>query len=108
MYPFGWVSITSGGTLSTTARDLFVSHSSDDADAARALRVVLEDAGYTCWMAPDDIVGTDTWTEQILAAIADSKAMLVLVSSASNKSPHVSREVNLAIGKGRPVLTIRI
>ncbi|MEO8273751.1 MAG: TIR domain-containing protein [Chloroflexota bacterium] len=91
-----------------TARDLFVSHSSDDAEPARALRTVLEDAGYTCWMAPDDIVGTDTWTEQILAAIAESKAMIVLVSTASNKSPHVSREVNLALGKGRPVLPIRI
>ncbi len=102
--------IHSAGLRSTpmTARDLFVSHSSDDAEAARALRTVLEDAGYTCWMAPDDIVGTETWTEQILGAIADSKAMLVLVSTASNKSPHVSREVNLALGKGRPVLPIRI
>ena len=90
------------------ARDLFVSHSSDDAEAARALRAVLEDAGYTCWMAPDDIVGTETWTEQILDAIADSKAMIVLVSTASNRSPHVSREVNLALGKDRPVLPIRI
>jgi len=91
-----------------TARDLFISHSSDDAEVARALRAVLESAGYTSWMAPDDIVGTDTWTEQILAAIADSKAMLVLVSTASNGSPHVSREVNLALGKRRAVLPIRI
>lgn len=59
-------------------------------------------------MAPDDIVGTGTWTEQILAAIADSKAMIVLISTASNQSPHVSREVNLALGKGRAVLPIRI
>lgn len=59
-------------------------------------------------MAPDDIVGTGTWTEQILAAIEDSKAMIVLISKASNQSPHVSREVNLALGKGRAVLPIRI
>ncbi|MEO5705097.1 MAG: toll/interleukin-1 receptor domain-containing protein [Candidatus Limnocylindrales bacterium] len=91
-----------------TTRDLFISHSSGDAEVARALRTVLEEAGYTCWMAPDDIVGTGAWTEQILGAIADSKAMLILVSAASNKSQHVSREVNLALGKGRPVLPIRI
>jgi TIR domain len=90
------------------ARDLFISHSSGDAEVARALRAILDEAGYTSWMAPDDIVGTGTWTEQILAAIADSKAMLILVSAASNKSQHVSREVNLALGKGRPVLPIRI
>jgi hypothetical protein len=59
-------------------------------------------------MAPDDIVGTQTWTEQILGAITDSRAMIVLISAASNASPHVSREVNLALGKGRAVLPIRI
>jgi tRNA A-37 threonylcarbamoyl transferase component Bud32 len=91
-----------------TSRDVFISHSSDDAEVARALRTVLEGAGYSCWMAPDDIVGTETWTEQILGAIEDSKAMLVLISSASNQSPHVSREVNLALGKKRAVLPIRI
>jgi hypothetical protein len=90
------------------ARDIFISHSSGDAEIARALRAVLEAAGYSCWMAPDDIVGTDTWTEQILGAIADSKAMIVLVSAASNRSQHVSREVNLALGKERAVLPIRI
>jgi TIR domain len=93
---------------STTSRDVFISHSSGDADAARALRTIIEGAGYSCWMAPDDIVGTGTWTEQILGAIADSKAMIVLISTASNRSPHVSREVNLALGKGRAVLPIRI
>jgi len=105
-HPIGWARITPGGPGLT--RDVFISHSSDDADSARALRTIIEGAGYSCWMAPDDIVGTGTWTEQILGAIADSKAMIVLISTASNRSPHVSREVNLALGKGRAVLPIRI
>jgi len=91
-----------------SSRDLFISHSSEDADVARALRADLEAAGYSCWMAPDDVVGTETWTEQILSAIATSKAMVVLISSSANGSPHVSREVNLALGRKRPVLPIRI
>jgi len=91
-----------------TPRDVFISHSSDDAESARDLRAVLEGAGYTCWMAPDDIVGTETWTEQILGAIHTSRAMIVLVSTAANASPHVSREVNLALGRKRAVLPIRI
>ncbi len=91
-----------------TSRDVFISHSSGDAEVARALRAMLEETGYSCWMAPDDVIGTETWTEQILGAIADSKAMIVLVSSASNRSAHVSREVNLALGRSRAVLPIRI
>jgi serine/threonine protein kinase len=88
--------------------DLFLSHSSGDAEVARELRVLLEEAGYSCWMAPDDVTGTDSWAEQILAAIDHSRAMLVLISSSANRSPHVSREVNLALGRRRAVLPIRI
>ena len=89
-------------------RDLFISHSSADADVARELRAVLEGAGYSCWMAPDDVIGTDTWTEQILAGIVATKAMVVLVSARANRSDHVSREVALALGRQHPVLPVRI
>jgi serine/threonine protein kinase len=91
-----------------TNRDIFLSHSSGDADAARELRAELEAVGYSCWMAPDDVDGTDPWAEQILRAVQDCRAMLVLISSHANQSPHVSREVNLALGRKRAVLPIRI
>lgn len=98
-----------GGTpAAPSGRDIFLSHASVDVAAARELRGALELVGYTCWMAPDDIVGTDAWSEQILAAINGARAMLVLVSDAANRSAHVSREVNLAISAGRPVLPVRI
>jgi hypothetical protein len=91
-----------------TTGHLFLSHSSADADAARELRAELERAGYSCWMAPDDVDGTDSWAEQILAAIEACEAMLILISTSANRSPHVSREVNLALGRKRPVFPIRI
>lgn len=90
------------------ARDLFISHSSADAAAARELRSTLEAAGYSCFLAADDIVGTGAWTEQILEAIASTRAMVLLISRSANRSPHVAREVNLALQRSRPVLPIRI
>ena len=89
-------------------RDLFISHSSGDEEAARELRADLEAAGYSCWMAPDDMDGSDPWAEQILSAIENSRAMVVLISDNANRSNHVSREVNLALGRKRAVLPIRI
>jgi hypothetical protein len=88
--------------------DLFLSHSSDDAEVARELRGILEAAGYTCWMAPDDVVGPDPWARQILNAIRASRATLVLISANSNGSPHVAREVSLASGGTKAILPIRI
>src|SRR5688572_19904151 len=86
------------------ARDLYLSHSPADVEVARELRTVLEAAGYSCWMAPDDIVGTDTSIEQILGAINASRAILVLVSTNSNRSTDVASEVSLATGGNRAVI----
>ena len=94
--------------MATSPMDLFISHSSADVEVARELRGVLESAGYTCWLAPDDVIGTGTWTEQILAAINACRAAIVLVSSTANQSIHVSREVNLALAREKVVLPIRI
>ncbi len=89
-------------------RDLFISHASQDAAVAQDLRAELEGAGYTCWMAPDDIVGSRPWAEQILSAIESSRVMVVLISRHANDSVHVSREVNLALERARAVLPVRI
>ena len=90
------------------ARDLFLSHSPADVEVARELRTMLEAAGYSCWMAPDDIVGTETLTAQILGAINASRAMLVLVSANSNRSTDVASEVSLATGGNGAVIPFRI
>jgi len=91
-----------------TQRDLFISHASEDSAAAQELRAELESAGYTCWLAPDDVVASRPWAEQILSAIESTRVMVVLISQHANNSVHVSREVNLALGRARVVLPIRI
>jgi predicted esterase len=58
-------------------RDIFISHSSEDKKFARKLRTYLESAGYSCWMAPDDVKGPETFTEQIMEAIDECKVIIV-------------------------------
>ena len=88
--------------------DLFISHSHQDVLAARDLRALLEAAGYTCWMAPDDVTGAVPWAEQILDAIDASKVMIVLLSKAANDSNHVSKEVGLALERDKALLPVRV
>ena len=88
--------------------DLFISHSHQDVDSARDLRLQLQSAGYTCWVAPDDVTGPVPWAEQILNAIDDCKVMVVLISTAANNSSHVSKEVGLAVERGKALLPIRV
>jgi hypothetical protein len=97
-----------GGSPRMAPRDLFISYSSADTAAAREMRRHLEAAGYSCWMAPDDVRGMDPWAEQILEAIEGCRVMIVLLSASANASRHVSREVNLALGKGKAILPVRI
>jgi predicted ATPase len=90
------------------SREIFISHSSSDRAIARELRRHLEADGPSCWLAPDDVRGAVAWARQILSAVDECRAMIVLVSERANASEHVSREVTLALGRGKPVLPIRI
>ncbi len=87
---------------------VFLSHDSGDVAVAREIRLHLEGLGYCCWMAPDSVSGGRSWPEQIVGAIESCDAMLVLVSPHSNASIHVSKEVELAVGKGKKLLPIRL
>jgi hypothetical protein len=94
--------------MTTAGRDIFISYSSGDEAVARELRGYLDAAGYSCWMAPDDVAGPDPWAKQIIRAIETSRSMVVLISAKSNASEHVGREVELATSRHRPVLPVRI
>src|SRR5436190_4941810 len=88
--------------------DLFISHSSADADTAQALVTDFENRNITCWMAPRDIPMGSSYHEEIVQAIENSRAVLLLFSNAANKSEHVLREVELAAQGKKPIYPLRI
>jgi len=88
--------------------DLFISHSSEDAETAQALVADFENRNITCWVAPRDIPMGSSYHEEIVQAIENSRAVLLLFSGAANKSAHVLREVELAEQGRKPILPLRI
>src|SRR5262245_9774424 len=87
---------------------VFVSFASKDEQIADALVAGLERSGLRCWIAHRDIPAGASYPDAITAAIQSCAALLVLVSEASNASPHVLREAEMAFTATKPILTVRL
>src|ERR1700733_7224829 len=88
--------------------DVFVSYSQPD--RARAFEIVaqLEARAIKVWVAPRDIAPSAEWAAEIIEAIGASKIMALVFSGPSNRSPRVGREVERAVHRQVPILTVRI
>jgi hypothetical protein len=90
------------------AGEVFISHSRTDADITKAACAALEDAGIPCWVAPRDILPSQTWSSAIVEAIGACRVFVVALSRRSNESIEVVREVELAAQRRKPMVTWRI
>jgi len=91
-----------------TGADVFLSHSTQNTTVADAVCATLERRGIRCWVAPRDIPLTTNWAAAIIDGINASKMMVVILSSDSNISPEVVREVDRAVNKRIPIISLRI
>ena len=90
------------------AHDVFISHAQADKPVAELVCATLEQRGIRCWIAPRDIrPGTD-WGSAIVAAIRQSRAMVLVFSDAANASRHIPRELERAIDLEIPIVPFRI
>jgi formylglycine-generating enzyme required for sulfatase activity/WD40 repeat protein len=90
------------------AHDVFISHSSKDKTIADAACACLESRGIRCWVAPRDIVAGADWGSSIIDGINGAKAMVLILSSHSNVSKQVLREIERATSRGIPVVPLRV
>src|SRR6185295_17969479 len=90
------------------AHDVFISYSADDKPIADAMCSTLESNGLRCWIAPRDILPGMDWGGSIIDAIATSRVMVLVLSSNSNSSSQVKREVERAVNKDVIVIPFRI
>lgn len=89
-------------------REVFLSYASANKPVADAACQTLEAHGIPCWIAPRNITPAQDWSEAIIDAIADCRVFVLLLSSASNLSEQVKREVQNAVGEGKFLLPVRI
>ena len=86
------------------AHDVFLSHSSKNADISVAVCGYLENNGIKCWVAPRDIKPGSSYPEQIVKAIRNCHTFILLVSEHTNISEHVSNEIELAFDGTRLII----
>src|SRR6185436_3029328 len=88
--------------------DIFVSYASQDREVAFRIVAFLEQNGIRCWVAPRDVPPGMEYGEAIIHGIAQSRALVLILSDQSNDSQFVRKEVERAVSKTKPVLPVRI
>jgi formylglycine-generating enzyme required for sulfatase activity len=96
------------GPASISQRHVFISFASSDAALAHHAVRSLEQSGLRCWFSDRDIEPANSYPAAITDAVKRSGAVLLLLTDASNQSPHVVREIELAFTARRPILPVRI
>ena len=86
----------------------FLSHPSAISVEANLLVTALEDRGVKCWIAPRDIPPGSHYGEEIVAAIRETEAFVILISADSSRSPHVLRELELAVNLHKSIIPVRL
>ena len=87
---------------------VFISYSTKETTVAEQPRQILEANKIPCWMAPQSIPAGSDYGSEIPKAIDKCKALVLLLSKASQTSPWVPKEVGLAIGKGKIIVPFQI
>lgn len=92
------------------AHDVFISYATDDRPVAEKVCDALERGGIKCWIAPRDVPFGADYEEAIVSGIASSRLLVLVLSSHSNASPHVKREIQCAYAEryNKPVVPVRI
>src|SRR5262245_41486459 len=86
----------------------FISYASEDEAVAHTISSYLERNGLTCWIAPGDVQpGADSAAE-IVNGIETSAVLVLVLSEHANSSAFVSREVERAVSKSKPIFPVRV
>lgn len=86
--------------------DIFISYSSRDREQATVLAEMLTSAGLSCWIDQHGIGAATSWSKEIVDAIDECTALLVLLSPSSVASVNVVKEISLAAERHKKILPL--
>jgi|GEM_PF-4914505 len=91
-------------------KHVFISHSASDDALGRRVVAALEAAGIKCWYSSRsaDLEPGVEWDSNIVGALDDSFAVVLLFTSASNGSKWVRRELHMAGERNLPIYPVRL
>jgi len=87
-------------------QDIFISYSSRDRESADQLTELLISAGLSVWIDRSGLEVSSSWSSEIVEAINNCTAFIVLLSPASLESHNVIKEVSLASQKRKKILPL--
>src|SRR5450631_4172577 len=97
-----------GTSVAAGSRIVFLSYASADAEVANQVCQFLESHGVACWIAPRDVKPGAVYADAIVRAINEASALVLVLSAAAITSEHVSREVERAASKKKPIVAFRV
>ena len=104
-----------GGATPTPPNDnlprgyAFISHhSASQGKVALELAEALEGMGGDCWVAPRNVRPGCTWNLEVYGAAQRCGVAVLLYSRKSAASAHVRGEINIIVGRGVPVLVVKM
>src|SRR5688572_28907304 len=86
--------------------DIFISYSRKDREFVQRLAKDLSNEGFEVFIDIEAIRAGNNWSLQIIEAIDNSKAFIVVLSPDSVTSDYVRKEVDLAQDSGRQILPV--
>ena len=100
--------VTAAQGTERSDRYVFISYSSKDSQVAADVCRHIERAGFRCWIAPRNVHPGENYPSQIVEAIRGCSAFVLLASTHTNVSGHVSNEVALAFDGKKIIIPFRI
>jgi len=106
------------GIPTATLHQVFISYSNEkidnttntrsDRDIADMICSALESEGIRCWIAHRDILPGEDWLSSIIDAVEQSKMIVLIFSSNTEKSQWVKDEITLALDNNMKIIPFRI